>query len=173
MPILKPIDDFIVPGAVLEEILGVGNKTVRRLAADGHAVKSGTNSYALRASLKLIIAKKDAEIVALRDDENPELSAAKLRLIQAQIEGVESKNRKAAGELIAKVDIAPAWSRVVLALRSALLQLPPKAKKKIPRLTVKDQKILDTLVRQALTDAGLTKTSPAIGGISDEEPEDD
>jgi phage terminase Nu1 subunit (DNA packaging protein) len=158
--------EFIVPAAVLESILGLGNRRVRDLAAEGHLIRApGNDAYALVASMKTIVAKKDAEITSLRDDVDPAMRQAKLELTQSQLAISELKRGTMSSALIPRVNIAPAWARVVLALKSQILQIPARAKERIPRLTKTDQALLKALVRDALTQAGAVENRPPRIGV--------
>jgi phage terminase Nu1 subunit (DNA packaging protein) len=57
---------------------------------------------------------------------------------------------RARGHPVKIEDIQPAWARVVLAVRSAMLTIPGKARFQLPHLTAHD---LDVLVRSSATRA--------------------
>jgi phage terminase Nu1 subunit (DNA packaging protein) len=86
-----------------------------------------------------------------------------LALTLAQLESVELKNKKTSSELIPRVDILPGWSRVTGAARSAMVQIPERAKIAIPKLTKSDLKILAKMIRDGLTHAGIGPEPPQYG----------
>jgi phage terminase Nu1 subunit (DNA packaging protein) len=172
------VEDEIVPGQYFVDLLGVVIRTVQRMGVDGHLVKApgrGNNFYK-QASLKALIAWKDTQIQELRDDNNPELTRIKQAIAQADLDFKEQRNAKIKGELIPREEIRPGWARVVLAFRTAMMAVPSKAKTAIPKLTVKDTKILEGLLRDGCANAGLIKDVPPPierGGPIDPEADDD
>ena len=176
MTVSQSPQEFIVPAATLEYILGLGNRRIRDLAADDHIVKApGENSYALVASLKAIVAKKDAELATLREDVDPAMRQAKLSLTQSQLAISELKRGTMAGDLIPRISIQLAWARVAIAWRTAAMQIPARAKDRITKLTKADAAILKELCRAALTNAGAGDANqpPRIGAEDDDREECD
>jgi|ERR1019366_443863 phage terminase Nu1 subunit (DNA packaging protein) len=164
-PVVIPAGDEIVSGAELAVIIGLGHKMVVNLANDGHIIRNGNakNQYLLRASFKSLIAYKNAEISTLREENDPQMRAAKLAIANADLAFKETRNKKQSGDLIERSELLPCWSRVALATKTALMQVPSKARQIIPKLTRADQKTLDKIVREGLTNAGVGKDPPRIG----------
>ncbi len=71
------------------------------------------------------------------------------------------KNRILEANVVEVGDLAPAWSRVVLSVRAAMLALPNKARMAMD-LDDQETEALMELVRGALTEAAFSKNPPAI-----------
>ncbi len=162
-PAIAP--EVFVKGEILEALFHVTRQTIILWSEENPpaVVKVGPNLYDLFKTFEATIAKNAAQIANLQNDSNPEQTAAKLALTLAQLEGVRLKNEKTSGELISRTDIQPGWSRVALAFRMAMMQIPEKAKREIPKLTAKETKVLKGLIRDGLTHAGVVAEPPSYG----------
>jgi phage terminase Nu1 subunit (DNA packaging protein) len=150
-------DDIIVPASVLEQDFSLTNKAIRRLAIDEHIVKApGQNKYYFHASVQKYI----QHLTANAADTTPGLVEEKLLLLHEQKLFWEVRNKKINDELIPREQIRPSWMRTAVAFRQAMLAIPSKARLRISKLTAKDLKLLEGLIRDGLTSAGVVPESP-------------
>jgi hypothetical protein len=69
---------------------------------------------------------------------------------------------KAKGEVVLLSDVQPAWARIVLGVRSAMLGIPSRLRLLMPQLSVADIEKIREIIRDALVSAALTDEPPAI-----------
>jgi phage terminase Nu1 subunit (DNA packaging protein) len=86
------------------------------------------------------------------------------RLKIAQRRNYDLKNSILEGSAIPYEAIAPAWARVVRAIRSAMLAVPGKARFRLQHLTPRDAEVIGEIIRDQLEAAALTDQPPAING---------
>jgi len=86
------------------------------------------------------------------------------RLKIAQRRNYDLKNSILEGSVIPYEAIAPAWARVVRAIRSAMLAIPGEARFRLQHLTPRDAEVIGEIVRDQLESAPLTDQPPAING---------
>jgi phage terminase Nu1 subunit (DNA packaging protein) len=86
------------------------------------------------------------------------------RLKIAQRENYELKNSIIRGSAIPYEAIAPAWARVVRAIRSAMLAVPGKARFRLQYLSPRDAEVIGEIIRDQLKTAALTDQPPVING---------
>jgi len=86
---------------------------------------------------------------------------------------VEAKRRVLTSDLVPRDEIAPAWARVVRAVRSAMLAVPGRARFALPHLTVHDGEVLAEIVRDQLEAAALADKPPQVEGVADADTEDE
>jgi phage terminase Nu1 subunit (DNA packaging protein) len=159
-------DDIIVPASVLEADFQLTNKAIRRLAIDERIVKaSGQNRYYYHASVQRYVQYLTADAA----DTTPGLQQEKQMLLHEQKLYWETRNKKINEELIPREQIRPGWSRVAVAFRQSMLAVASKARLQLPKLTAKDLKLLEKLIRDGLRSAGVVPEEPpeipGIGGI--------
>ena len=88
------------------------------------------------------------------------------RLKIAQRRNYDLKNSILEGSAIPYEAIAPAWARVVRAIRSAMLAIPGEARFRLQHLTPRDAEVLNESIRDQLTAAALPDEPPPINGAA-------
>jgi len=153
-----------ITGQSLASLFDLDMKSITELARSGIVVRSGVRGrYLLPASVRNYI-KHLREIAAGRQgnelnsvDENSKLKIAQRR-------NYDLKNSILEGSAIPYEAIAPAWARVVRAIRSAMLAVPGKARFRLQHLTPRDAEVIGEIIRDQLEAAALTDQPPTING---------
>ena len=132
---------------------GVDKKSIERYAADNLAVRVGHGRYLLGPSIHNVtkrLREQAAGRLGRTDDIDAVKSAAELKDAQKRL--TDLRAAKLSGELISMPEIADAWAEIALAVRQLFLSLPARARFDLPHLTGEDQKTLERLVREMLTE---------------------
>jgi phage terminase Nu1 subunit (DNA packaging protein) len=153
-----------IPGQSLAGLLDLDMESIRKLTNSGIVVGSGVRGrYLLAPSVRNYV-RHLREVAAGRQGNELNAVDENARLKMAQRENYELKNSILAGSAIPYEAIAPAWARVVRAIRSAMLAVPGKARFRLQHLTPRDAEVLNEIVRDQLTAAALTDEPPPING---------
>jgi phage terminase Nu1 subunit (DNA packaging protein) len=157
-----------VPASQLASLFGCDEKTIRNLAGKGIVVRAGRGEYQPALSIKNYIGHL-REVAAGRQgaDEKVDPATEGGLLKREMRRNYVLKNAILEGSAVRVEDVAPAWARVVRAVRAAMLAVPGKARFALPHLTAFDEETLEQIVRQQLEDAALADTPPEI----DDRPE--
>lgn len=122
---------------------GKGRRRVRVVTNVELAAKSWTPTTSEQPSPS----SDDAKL-----SESTSMADAKRLLVVARAKRAQLDFEVAAGRLIAVDDVREKFDRIVLEARNAFLTLARRARSRIPSLTVADGIVLDTMVREVLTD---------------------
>ena len=153
-----------VTGQSLAGLLDLDIQSMRELARSGIVVGSGIHGrYLLAPSVRNYV-RHLREVAAGRQGNELNAIDENARLKMAQRENYELKNSIIRGSSIPYEAIAPAWARVVRAIRSAMLAVPGKARFRLQHLTPRDAEVLNEVIRDQLTAATLTDEPPPING---------
>ena len=106
------------PTEVIAALFGVTKARIRQLTAEG-LPKAGRNRYPLVACIRWYIDYWRGRSDGLDDLTKRE----KRRLLKAQADGQEIKNKVVLGELVPAAEIEESWGRIVLAIRQQMLAL--------------------------------------------------
>jgi phage terminase Nu1 subunit (DNA packaging protein) len=153
-----------VPAKTLAILLDMDERVVRRLAAEGLIVRAGRNQYLLAPSIRNYV-RHLREIAAGRQGDELNAVDENARLKIAQRRNYDLKNAILERNSIPYDAIAPAWARVVRAIRSAMLAVPGKARFRLQQLTLRDAEVIGEIIRDQLEAAALTDQPPAINGV--------
>ena len=85
-------------------------------------------------------------------DENVDAAKANAELKESQKRLTELRIATMQGDLISLPDIEAAWTEISLAVKQLFLSMPARARFDLPHLTGADQKKLDELARDMLTE---------------------
>ena len=138
-------------------------RVVRRLAAEGIVIRAGRNQYLLAPSVRNYV-RHLREAAARRQGNELNAVDENARLKIAQRQNYELKNSILSRSAIPYEAIAPAWARVVRAIRSSMMAVPGKARFRLQHLTPRDAEVLNEIIRDQLAAAALTDEPPAING---------
>ena len=153
-----------VSAKTLAVLLDRDERVVRRLAAEGIIVRAGRNQYLLAPSVRNYV-RHLREVAAGRQGNELNAVDENARLKMAQRRNYDLKNSILEGSAIPYEAIAPAWARVVRAIRSAMLAVPGKARFRLQHLTPRDAEVIGEIIRDQLEAAALTDQPPAINGV--------
>ena len=153
-----------IPGHMNESelaaLLMVAQSTIRTLARDGLAKRTGPGCYDVRATLAAYLPRlRDA---ASRSGRPPaggptsELAAEKLRLAKEQADKLELANQAARGELLPASEVEREWQNVLRDIRSTMLAVPSRVGSKLAHLSAHDLAEIDTEIKAALEGPGCT-----------------
>ena len=152
-----------VPAKTLAVLLDMDERVVRRLAAEGIIVRAGRNQYLLAPSVRNYV-RHLREIAAGRQGNELNSVDENARLKIAQRRNYDLKNAILERNSVPYEAIAPAWARVVRAIRSAMLAIPGEARFRLQHLTPRDAEVIGEIIRDQLEAAALTDQPPAING---------
>ena len=152
-----------VPAKTLAVLLDMDERVVRRLAAEGIIVRAGRNQYLLAPSVRNYV-RHLREVAAGRQGKELNAVDENARLKMAQRRNYDLKNAILERNSVPYEAIAPAWARVVRAIRSAMLAIPGEARFRLQHLTPRDAEVIGEIIRDQLEAAALTDQPPAING---------
>jgi phage terminase Nu1 subunit (DNA packaging protein) len=152
-----------VPAKTLAVLFDMDERVVRRLAAEGIIVRAGRNQFLLAPSVRNYV-RHLREIAAGWQGNGLNAVDENARLKIAQRRNYDLKNSILEGSAIPYEAIAPAWARVVRAIRSAMLAIPVEARFRVQHLTPRDAEVIGEIIRDQLEAAALTDQPPAING---------
>ena len=139
--------------------------SITALACSGIVVGSGVRGrYLLAPSVRNYV-RHLREIAAARQGNELNAVDENVRLKIAQRQNYELKNSILSGSAIPYEAIAPAWARVVRAIRSAMMAVPGKARFRLQHLTSRDAEVIGEIIRDQLEAAALRDQPPAISGV--------
>jgi phage terminase Nu1 subunit (DNA packaging protein) len=151
-----------ITGQSLAGLLDIDMQSITKLSHAGIVVGSGVRGrYLLAPSVRNYV-RHLREIAAGRQGNELNAVDENARLKIAQRQNYELKNSIIRGSSIPYEAIAPAWARVVRAIRSAMLAVPGKARFRLQHLTPRDAEVLNEIIRDQLTAAALTDEPPPI-----------
>ena len=155
----------VVPPKTLAGLLDMSEASVRQYAAEGVFVKAGRGQYLLAPSVRNYV-RRLREIAAGRQGKELNAVDENARLKIAQRRNYELKNAMLEGSTVPVEAIAPAWARVMRAVRCAMLAVPGKARFRLQHLTPHDAEILNEIIRDQLeAAAGFDDKPPPVEGI--------
>jgi phage terminase Nu1 subunit (DNA packaging protein) len=151
-----------ITGQSLAGLLDLDIRSITELARSGILVGSGARGrYLLAPSVRNYV-RHLREVAAERQGNELNAVDENARLKIAQRENYELKNSILAGSAIPYEAIAPAWARVVRAIRSSMMAVPGKARFRLQHLTPRDAEVIGEIIRDQLTAAALTDEPPPI-----------
>jgi terminase small subunit / prophage DNA-packing protein len=142
--------------ATLADLIGVSPRSCTDLAKRGIIVRGpGRTGFLLRASLRGY-AEHMRKLATGRGGESAIASATaeRGRLLRAQADAMEAKNRLAIGSALDAGDVEKAWSDIVRQSRAAVLAVPARCQQRLPHLTTHDVNQFDLELREALRALG-------------------
>src|SRR5687768_16967081 len=122
------MDDIEVTAPELGDWLGLTDRSVRDLAADGTIPRNRRGRYPLKACVRAYCARA-REVAAGRmsaDGEGLDLTAERARLAKEQADKLEMENAASRGELLPRAEVVSALQAVFARCRARLLSLPTK-----------------------------------------------
>ena len=154
-----------IPGQSLAGLLDLDMTSITALARSGIVVGSGVRGrYLLAPSVRNYV-RHLREIAAGRQGNELNAVDENARLKIAQRQNYELKNSILSGSAIPYEAIAPAWARVVRAIRSAMMAVPGEARFRLQHLTPRDAEVIGEIIRDQLEAAALRDQPPAISGV--------
>ncbi len=153
MPKTLPTPDVECSGAELSALLGVSERTLRDLAAEGHVVKFGRSRYRRDASIRAYCDHLRGVASGRGGDEAvATLTAERARLAREQADTVALKRAALTGALIPAADVERRWRQVLASVRTRLMGVPSRVRQHLPHLALNDVQVLDRELRDALTE---------------------
>jgi phage terminase Nu1 subunit (DNA packaging protein) len=140
-----------VTAAVLADLIGVSPRSTTDLAQKGVIVRAeGRTGFLLRESLRGY-ADHLRKLAGGRGGEAAinVASAQRARLLAAQAEAAEVKNKLALGSLLEAGPVEQAWSDIVRRSRAAVLACPARCRERLG-LTSHDADEIDRELREAM-----------------------
>src|ERR1700738_83686 len=131
-----------VTGQNLAGLLDLDIQSITALARSGIVVGSGVRGrYLLAPSVRNYV-RHLREVAAARQENELNAVDENARLKIAQRQNYELKNSILSGSAIPYEAIAPAWARIVRAIRSAMLAVPGKARVRLQHLTPRAAEVI-------------------------------
>jgi phage terminase Nu1 subunit (DNA packaging protein) len=139
-------------------LLVLDERSIQMLAKSGIVVRASHGKYFMEKSVQNYVVHQ-REIASGRGDKSLNEESALLK--RAQRHNYDLKNAVLEASTVRIEDIHPAWSRVILAVRSAILAIPTIARMRL-QLSERDATGLTEIIREQLTAASLTDIPPMI-----------
>jgi len=98
------LEKITVAGPELGDLLGIDSRTVRRLAVEGHLVKSSRGRYLLGGSIRGFVSYRRG-ISVTEDASGSEYGVERVRLARARATKQELDNRRMTDELIPRGEV--------------------------------------------------------------------
>jgi terminase small subunit / prophage DNA-packing protein len=135
--------------------LGISGRAVREHAANGVLTKNEKGRYRIPdaiiqycAHFRDLAAGKGGTGVAAAT------ATERTRLLRAQADAQEAKNREAIGSMLDAGAVERTWSDIIRQSCAAVLAVPPRCQQRLPHLTAHDINELDLELREALRALG-------------------
>jgi phage terminase Nu1 subunit (DNA packaging protein) len=143
----------------MAELLVIDERTVQKHAKEGIIVRGKSRGkYLMEKSVQNYVVRQ-RESAAGRGDKTLNEESALLK--RAQRRNYDLKNSVLEASTVRIEDIQPAWSGVILAVRSAILAIPTIARLRL-QLSERDAGGLTEIIREQLTAASLTDIPPMV-----------
>jgi terminase small subunit / prophage DNA-packing protein len=145
-----------VNAATLADLIGVSPRSCTDLASRGIIVRGpGRTGFLLRESLRGY-ADHMRKLATGRGGESAISSATaeRGRLLRAQADAQEAKNREAVGSMLDAAEVERTWSDIVRQSCAAVLAVPARCQQRLPHLTIHDVNEFDLELREALRALG-------------------
>jgi phage terminase Nu1 subunit (DNA packaging protein) len=145
-----------VTAATLADLIGVSPRSCTDLAKRGIIVRGpGRTGFLLRASLRGY-AEHMRKLATGRGGETAIASATaeRGRLLKAQADAMEAKNKQVLGSMLDAGEVEKAWSDIVRQSRAAVLAVPARCQQRLPHLTTHDINEFDLELREAMRALG-------------------
>ena len=137
---------------MLADLIGVSPRSCTDLAKRGIIVRGpGRTGFLLRDSLRGY-SDHLRKLAAGRGGESAIASATaeRGRLLKAQADAQEAKNKLALGAVLDAGEVQKAWGDIVRQTRAAVLAVPPRCQQRLPHLTPHDINEFDLELREAM-----------------------
>lgn len=146
-----PVESDLVSESELADLLGVTDRNVRELAADGVIERRGDRPavYSRRQAVRAYCARLRDQ-GRRRGTVDPEMRAAKVRLAKEQADKLELANAIARREFLPANEVADGWASILRDVRAAFLALPSRLQQRLPHLTAHDVQTVDSEIRDIL-----------------------
>ncbi|HDH7836107.1 TPA: terminase small subunit [Raoultella ornithinolytica] len=112
--------DMLVTDADLAELSGLSARRIRQLVEAGRLTKAGRNRYQLSEVFMALV----EELAG--GDKSAELTAARVRKVNADADRAELELAKAKGEVAPIEEMQSAWSMRCAIIRQNMMQLPAR-----------------------------------------------
>jgi phage terminase Nu1 subunit (DNA packaging protein) len=150
---IVPVEDVIVDAPALARICRLNLRTILKLAEQDIVVRVKRGRYAQWASISNLIEHYRLQAAGrIGRDETVDAVRANCELKTSQRRLNELRIAKMVGQLISLPEVEAAWNEIALNVRQLFMSLPARARFDIPHLTAEDQRVLDRLVREMLTE---------------------
>ncbi|WP_412048642.1 hypothetical protein ACK6D9_11640 [Hoeflea sp. Naph1] len=134
--------------AELALLLGVTERRLGQLHADGLVVKTGRGQYDAPATVQAMLAaasgKAAGAAVAL------DLDKERARLAAEQADGHALKNATTRAEMVRAADVVREWQGIIGTVRSAMLAVPSRCRRRASTFGTAEIEIIDREIRDAL-----------------------
>jgi phage terminase Nu1 subunit (DNA packaging protein) len=146
-------EDSPVDARTLARICRLDVRTILKLAEQGIVVRVARGLFAQWKSVGNVI-EHYRERAAGREsrDGSVDIVKSNAALRDSQRRLTDIKIAQLEGELISLPEVRDAWAEIALAVRQLFLSLPARARFDLPHLTGEDQKALERLVHEMLTE---------------------
>jgi len=147
------LDSLEVTSATLASLLGVDKRSIQRYATENLAVRLAHGRYRLAQTVRNITGRlREQAAGRIGHDETVDVARANARLKEAQAKLTELKIKQLDGELISLAQVDAAIDEIAVINRQLFLTFPARARADLPHLTGGDQKVLDRIAREMLTE---------------------
>jgi phage terminase Nu1 subunit (DNA packaging protein) len=152
-----------VPVRYLMEKFACSHTLITEYEREGLVIRLGRNLYDFDASCPRVM-KHIREQAAGRIGRNAGNDAVKanIDLKKSQQRLAEIRAERLAGNLVPVDLVEQSWGEIAASCRQIMLSVPARARAMIHKLNGKDQKVLDKMMREALTEFAFGTQKPPI-----------
>jgi len=159
---LAALGRVIVERATIAAFLGNDNeRSIHVYAKRGLLVKAGHGRYKLLDSVQNVVREIRRQAAGrIGRDQSVDAAKANADLKASQKELTDLRIKQLQGSVISLPEVQAAWEEVALGVKQLFLSLPARVRFDLPHLTGADQKVLERLVRDMLSELALDKGAP-------------
>jgi phage terminase Nu1 subunit (DNA packaging protein) len=143
----------------LAQVLGVDDRTVRRLVKKGVLARSA-QGFELADAIKCYVTHRES--VAAEQAGAGEYGKARTELVKEQVRKAKREREIAEGAFMAIDEVHDTWAKVTVLIRNRFMALPVRSAPLLVGLKnpIEAQLILDPMVREILTELAQTEIEP-------------
>jgi len=153
----------IVSGNYLQKLLGCTKNTLANYVLDGLAVRVAKNKYDLEATVPKVV-RHFVELASGRAGRDKEYDPIKANVMlkNSQQRLADIRAERLAGNLVSLEAVVESWGELAEGCKLTMLSLPSRARARIHKLNGKDQKALEAIVREMLTEFAFGTQKPRV-----------
>ncbi|MEM0978429.1 MAG: terminase small subunit [Pseudomonadota bacterium] len=140
--------ELCVSSKEMAVILGISDRKVRDLAANGLLTRTAPGKYAVDSIA--LYAEHLRKIAAGRGNESFDLTAERARLTAAQADKAALQAATLRGEMVPVDAVTAEWSHICHAIRAAVMAVPSRVRQQLPHISAADAAVVDGEIRLAL-----------------------
>lgn len=147
--------------------------SLTRYVEKGIAIRIGRGRFDFRQTIRNVARHLREQAAGRQGGNGIDAVTEKALLTRSQRELADLKRRQLEGGLIPVENLRRAWGRIVRGVKQNVLAIPGQARFELPHLTPFDAEVIERLCREALENARMTDTPPAVGAADQDDEADE